>query len=251
MMLGTFSLDGKIPAEPEIVLTNCTDTAMLGNLVSMFQGNPDIRFFLVEGAEEAGIDLNADLYFLKDSGNWVLASHNTMVGVRFDDASFNPTGTEGIFSINQADDGTWSISADEAQVAHMPPSDQLLVDMAEDDIFGADADIAPTGTDADTFFIDPSVLAQGENEIVLTNFHLGTDSLELPEGMSIKDVIVDTEQDLAEVVIGQTDTAGDDIVVKLLGVAQSDLPTHEYGLESDSANDDIISHMINSGINAE
>ena len=67
-MLGTYTLDGNVPVEPEIVLSNCQDTAMLGQLVSMFEGTPDIRFFLIHEVDESAIDLAADFFFLKDSG---------------------------------------------------------------------------------------------------------------------------------------------------------------------------------------
>jgi len=250
-MLGTYILDGNVPIEPEIVLANCTDTTMLGQLVSVFQGNPEIRFFLIDDVQGNAIDLAGDLHFLKDGGNWVLANNDSLLSVLFDDAGFNPNGTEDTFSLTQVDDGSWAIATDDlAALADMPPSDQLLVDLAENDLF-VDDSVAATGTDHDSFFIDPSVLENGESEIVVSNFTVGSDTLELPEGMSVKDVIVDTEHDLTEVVIGQNDTVHDDIVVKLLGVSQPDLPMHDYGIDSDPSTDDLINHLINSGMNVD
>lgn len=248
-MLGTYILEGDVPIEPEIVLTNCTDAAMAGQLMSAFQGNPDIRFFLLQGIDEDTIDLNADFHFLRDNGNWVLANHNTMMDVFFDDAEFNPSGTEPTFSLTQAEDGSWLLTTGDElhQAAYLPPSDQLLVDMGHDDVFTDDhTDVGHTG-DPETFFIDPSVLAQGENEILITNFTLGHDTLELPDGLTIKDVVVDTEHDLTEVVLSGADTP-DDIVVKLLGVNQSDLPGHDLGLPADGDGDDLINYMIHSGL---
>nr|WP_287410700.1 hypothetical protein [Pseudodesulfovibrio sp.] len=250
-MLGTYSLEGNVPVEPEIVLANCMDTAMLGQLVSVFQGNPDIRFFLIHDAPENAVDLTGDLHFLKDGGSWVLANNNSLLGVLFDNADFNPNGTEDTFSLSQNIDGSWAVMMDNTpSLADLPPSEQLLVDLAEDNLF-VDDNVAGTSTDHDSFFIDPSVLEHGENEIIVSNFTVGSDTLELPEGMSVKDVIVDTEHDLTEVIIGQNDTGHDDIVVKLLGVSQPDLPTHDYGIDTDTSTDDLINHLISSGMNVD
>ena len=250
-MLGTYTLDGDIPVEPEIVLTNCTDTNMVGQLVSAFRGNPEVRFFLIENIDENAIDLNADFHFLKDSGDWVLANHNTMMGVLFDDASFNPMGNAGTFSLDQGEDG-WTLATgdDLAQVAYLPSNDQLLVDMDNNDIFGAETDMVHTTSEPETFFIDPSVLAQGEHEILVTNFTLGHDTLELPEGLAIKDVVVDTAHDITEVVLSGSNST-DDIVVKLMGANQPALPAHDLGLSDDSGGDDLVSHMISSGLHSD
>ena len=255
-MLGTYTLDGNVPAEPEIVLANCQDTVMLGQLVSMFAGSPEIRFFLIHEVNASAIDLAADFHFLKDSGNWVLANSDTMLDVLFDDADFNPSGSEETFSLIHLNDGSYSIATDTMHAAsHMtdlPPSDQLLVDIAEDHLFmDGHHHVDQTGTDGDSFFIDPSVLADGQSEIVLSNFTFGSNHLELADGMSIKDVVVDNEHHLTEVVIGQNDHMGDDIVVKLLGISQPDLPMHEYGIEGEHATDDLINHLIHSGMNVD
>eukprot|EP00831_Metopus_contortus_P009632 TRINITY_DN13711_c0_g1_i1.p2 TRINITY_DN13711_c0_g1~~TRINITY_DN13711_c0_g1_i1.p2 ORF type:complete len:202 (+),score=40.45 TRINITY_DN13711_c0_g1_i1:573-1178(+) len=185
-MLGTYSLDGKVPAEPEIVLSNCHDTAMLGQLVGMFAGDPDIRFFLIDTVEENAIDLNANFHFLKDGGNWVLANENTLHAVLFDDASFNPSGSEETFSLIHRHDGSYSITtnATSHEFSDLPPSEQLLVDTMEDNLF-PDDQAAHTHSDSNTLFIDPSVLAEGQNEIVVSNFTPGSDHLELPYGMSV------------------------------------------------------------------
>nr|WP_321513824.1 hypothetical protein [uncultured Pseudodesulfovibrio sp.] len=250
-MLGTYSLDGNVPVEPEIVLANCTDTAMLGHLVSVFQGNPDIRFFLIHDAPDNAVDLSGDLHFLKDGGSWVLANNNSLLPVLFDNAEFNPNGAEDTFSLTQGDDGTWAIVTDDlAALTDIPPSEQLLVDLAGDDLFVDDA-IVSTSHDHDSFFIDPSVLENGESEIIVTNFTVGSDTLELPEGMSVKDVIVDTEHDLTEVIIGLNDTVHDDIVVKLLGVSQPNLPMHDFSIDTDTSTDDLINHLIHSGRNVD
>ena len=98
-MLGTYTLDGNVPVEPEIVLANCHDTTMLGQLVGMFSGDYGIRFFLINDVAEDSVDLGADFHFLRDGGNWVLANNNHMIHVHFDDASFNPSGSEETFSM--------------------------------------------------------------------------------------------------------------------------------------------------------
>lgn len=242
-MLGTYMLDGDIPVDPEIVLANCTDTVMLGQLVSLFQGNPDIRFFLLDTMDETAIDMAADFHFLKDSGNWVLANNNTMLDVKFDDADFNPSGTEGTFSLVQEDGGY-------AIITEQFSGDQLLVDLPEDDIF---QDISDSSDDAsDTIHIDQSVLAEGENEIVVTDFTVGSDHLELGHGLSVKDVTVDTEQDFTQLVVSQADQMGDhDIIVKLMGTSQPDIPIRDYGIDQDTSTDDLINHLIQSGTNHE
>lgn len=248
MMLGTFTLDGTVPVEPEIVLTNCQDTAQLGQLVSLFSGNPDIRFFLVD-SHETDIDLSADFHFLKDSGNWVLANNNNLIDVHFDNADFNPAGSEATFSLVQDHDGSYSITSGQADVTDLPYSDQLLVDVHDNDLFMHDG-VADSAHDSDSLYIDHSVLPQGENEIVVSNFTLGSDHLELPDTLSVKDVIVDRDHDYTEVVIGGHD-AGDDIVVKLLGVSQPDIPVQGFDMDTDSATDDLISHLIHSGVTTE
>ena len=249
-MLGTYTLDGNVPVEPEIVLTNCTDTNMVGQLVSAFRGNPEVGFFLIENVNESAIDLNADFHFLKDSGNWVLANHNTLMDVLFDDAGFNPAGNEGTFSLDLAEGG-WTLVTDDApaQIAYLSPSEQLLVDLENNDIF-TEADAVHVSSDPETFFIDPSVLAQGEHEILVSNFTLGHDTLELPEGLSIKDVVVDTAHDITEVILGGENST-DDIVVKLLGVNQAALPANDFSLTDDSGGDDLVSHMISSGMHSD
>lgn len=252
-MLGTYSLDGNVPVEPEIVLANCQNTTMLGQLVSMFEGNQDIRFFLLHEIDEDSVDLGADFHFLRDGGNWVLANNDTMMDVHFDDASFNPSGSQETFSLYQTEDGSYAISTDTvAHMADIPPSEQLLIDMAENDIFAPGHEhVDHIDSDGDSLYVDPSVLSDGQSEIVVTNFTFGSDHLELSEGLSIKDVVVDNEHQLTEVVIGQADHAGDDIVVKLLGISQPDLPMHEYGIEGEHTTDDLINHLIHSGMNTE
>ncbi|BDQ38874.1 hypothetical protein SYK_32340 [Pseudodesulfovibrio nedwellii] len=229
-MLGTFVLKDGIPSEPDIVLANCRDSAMLGRLVSMFSNHSDIRFFLVENVDDMGLDLNADLHFLKDGGNWVLANNDTLVDVLFDRANFNPAGSEGTFLIVPEEGGYALITSDDE------PGQ-----MFSDDFLFVAHTVAGVDDDSDGFFIDPSVLENGEDKIVVSDFHFGSDVLELPLGMYIKDVLVDHEHDFTEVIIGQIDALHDDIVVKLLGVSQFDMPTSHMDMAGDQ---DAVNSMI-------
>jgi hypothetical protein len=237
-MLGTFTLDGNVPVDPEIVLSDCRDTAMLGRLVGMFAADAEIRFFLLPDVDRAAVDLGADFHFIKDSGDWVLANSNTMHDVLFDDAGLN-TG---------ADDPGADL-----------PHDSLLVDLPEHNIF-ADGHVhmdgpaghsggheLHAGENADGLFIDPSALDHGQSEIVVSNFTLGSNHLELPDNLSVKDVVVDNEHDLTSVILAQNDHTGDDIVVKLLGVSHPDMPGHDIHVDADHSGDDLITHLIHSG----
>lgn len=252
-MVGTYALDGNVPVDPEIVVSHCQDTATLGQLVTMFDHNPDIRFFLVDTIDESHIDSSGDLYFLKDGGNYVLASNNTIIDVVFDNADFNPSGTENTFSLSHDDNGTWSIETDQpVDLAMLAPSDQLLVDINEEGIF-VDQHVTDTHHDHDSFFIDPSVLQDGESEIIVNDFHVGSNVLELPDDLSIKDVIVDNDHDLTELVLSHNDATAheSDIIVKLMGVSLPDLPDQDFGLDAENSTDDLINHLIHSGQNIE
>ncbi|MBG0791394.1 MAG: hypothetical protein H0S80_12955 [Desulfovibrionaceae bacterium] len=250
-MLGTYILEDNQPSQPEIALANCADTTMLGHLVSMFQDNPHVHFFLLHEMDENAVDLADEFHFVKNEGTWMLANNDSILEVFFDDASFNPEGSEGVFSLDRSDDGSWIILVGQsASAENMPADDPPLVSTVEDDIF-TDRNVMEESSDSELFFVDPSVLANGENEIVFSNFTVGSDLLELREGLSVKDVIVYDEQELTEVVIGRSDEPADDIVVKLLGVSQSDLPTYEFGVDGDRAADDLINHLIQSSLNAD
>ncbi|MGE4422244.1 MAG: hypothetical protein AB7D39_08105 [Pseudodesulfovibrio sp.] len=261
-MLGTYTLDGNVPVDPEIVLSDCHDTAMLGQLVDMFAGDADIRFFLLPDVDRAAIDLGADFHFIKDTGNWVLANSNVMHPVLFDDAGFNPGGHEGTFSISLLDDGSYAVNTGPAADPGADlPHDALLVDLPEHDLFvdghtahlhghseaHMDGHGLHAGANEGGLFIDPSVLGHGQSEIVVTNFTLGSNHLELPDNMSVKDVVVDNEHDLTSVILSQNDHVGDDIVVKLLGVSHPDMPAHDFHVDANHSGDDLITHLIHSG----
>lgn len=253
-MLGTYTLDGKAPVDPEIVLSNCQDTAMLGRLVGMFADNDDVRFFLVHGIDQNAVDLGADFHFVKDSGAWVLANNDNMIPVLFDDPSLSTSGPEGTFSLVHLDDGSWSIDT-HAQAALPdadipdPTGDQLLVDSEAHDIFVGDH-VIHTDTESGSVYIDPSILQDGNGEIVVTNFVVGQDTLELPQDMFVRDVSVDGDHNLTELIIGQLDAPDghDDIVVKLLNALPDpgEIPSSPVNLDSGSDIDQLIQHIIDS-----
>lgn len=105
-----------------------------------------------------------------------------------------------------------------------------------------------TGEGNDIIHIDQSVLTgKGESEIVVTDFQLGTDALELGDGMSVKDIISGTQDSInyTEVLVG--DDQGHDVVVKLLGVSKADLSEHQTPVEAGAGHDDLIQFLIDSG----
>ena len=245
-MLGTYILEDDVPAQPEIVLADCRDATMLGQLVSMFSDDPQVRFFVLPDVDRDAVNLGADFHFIKDNGDWVLSNDNALHNVLFDDAGFNPGGHQATFSLSPQADGATDLGAD-------LPHHALLVDMPENDIF-ADG-TAPHGggqaihaaSDSGGLFIDPSVLGDGQHEIVINDFNWGGNHLELPEHMSIKDVVVDDAHDLTSVLIGSNDRADGDIVVRLPGVSHTDIPAHELHMDADHATDDLINHLIHAG----
>lgn len=245
-MLGTYILDEDVPTQPEIVLADCRDTTMLDQLVSMFSDDPQIRFFVLPDVERDAVNLGADFHFIRDNGDWVLSNGNTLHNVLFDDAGFNPGGHQATFSLPLPVDGAADLGVE-------LPHDVLLVDMPEDDIFANgraphESLHAPQADpDSDGLFIDPSVLGDGQHEIVVNDFTWGGNHLELPEHMSIKDVMVDDAHDLTSVLIGSNDRADNDIVVRLPGVPHPDIPAHELQMDAAHSTDDLINHLIHAG----
>lgn len=262
-MLGTYILEDDVPAQPEIVLADCRDTTMLGQLVGMFSDDPQVRFFVLPDVDRDAVNLGADFHFIKDNGDWVLSNGDHLHNVLFDDAGFNPGGHEGTFSLSLLDDGSYALDTGHPDPGADLPHDALLVDLPEHDLFvdghaahaahaaHADGHALHAGTDADGLFIDPSVLGHGQSEIVVSNFTVGSNHLELPDNLSVKDVVVDHEHDLTSVIIAQNDHAGDDIVVKLLGVSHPDMPAHDFHIDADHSGDDLITHLIHSGRHVE
>ena len=126
-----------------------------------------------------------------------------------------------------------------------------------DFIFGGDGDdtinagsgnnYVITGEGNDTILIDRSALSDGDDMIVVEDFHVGTDALELGDGMSVKDITSHTDNsiDYTEVIVG--DDQGNDVIVKLLGVTQTELTDHQTTISDPNTADDLIQFMIDSG----
>jgi len=254
-MLGIYSLENGAPIDPEIVLANCKDPAMLGQVVQVFQNNGDIRFFLINGIDGDNTDFGNDLYFIKDNGNWILAADNTMIDVRFDDSSFNPTGTESSFSIIQGDDGAFELVLGETITE---PEDMLLTDGndflihegSDEILIEEGGDASPSDNETDTIIIDQSALNgdPSSNMMVIEDYNAGTDSLSMQESMIIKAVnsYCDTKDHIeyTEVMMGDND--GNDTVVRLLGVSRENLEQFSSNVDTDTKADDLIQYMIDS-----
>jgi VCBS repeat-containing protein len=130
--------------------------------------------------------------------------------------------------------------------------DDLLVGGTGDDIFapGSGRDVIHTGDGHDTIIIDPSVLADGGGEITVEDFAVGTDAIGLRDGMHIDTINYGTTEDnidYADVLV--SDDSGSHVVVKLLGVSQTDLSDHETAVTHDDHVDDLLQYMIDSGAN--
>ena len=132
----------------------------------------------------------------------------------------------------------------------------LLVGGAGNDLFIVGVgDTVEAGSSADddwghdTIFIDQSVLADGGGEIVVKDFNVNTDTLELGEGLSISDVIVGDENGDTQLVLSNENPgAGDDVIVKLLGVSRTDFGQGDDQplISTDNTTDTLIDMMINS-----
>ena len=75
---------------------------------------------------------------------------------------------------------------------------------------------------------------------------MGSDTLQLDHGITIRDVIFHSDSDFTELIIGGPDSFSNDadVVVKLLGVTQFELFAHDPGLAHSNSIDDLIQHMI-------
>lgn len=96
----------------------------------------------------------------------------------------------------------------------------------------------------DTIIIDPSVLGDGSNELIINDFHDG-DTLELKGDTVVKDIVADESGDFTQLLIGDDGSSNNDVIVKLMGVnpVQLDATTH---VDVDTQADDLIQYMIDS-----
>lgn len=125
----------------------------------------------------------------------------------------------------------------------------LLVGGSSDDlILVGTGDEVYTSYGHDTIFIDQSVLAEGGGEIVVKDFNVDHDTLQLEEGLSISDVIVGDENGDTQLILtsDNPDAVGDDVVVKLLGVNRVDFMDENPVVDTHTSADTLIEMMINS-----
>jgi hypothetical protein len=250
-MLGIYSLEDDVPVGPEIVLANCKDPSMLGQMLSVFENSDHVRFFLASNVDEGNLELGNNLHFVKDHGNWVLAMGDDYVDVLFNDNSFNPAGNHGSFKIVPGEDGSSSLRINDT--THITENGDfflsddtlpLLINGATDELMLASSSDDDNGPH--TIHIAQSALAEAGNEHVVENFSVG-DTLELKEGLSIKDITWDTNEDQTDytlILVGDDD--GNHTAVKLLGVSQADLSAHQTDVDVGTTTDDLIQHMIDS-----
>lgn len=252
-MLGIYYLEDGIPTDPEIVLAGNKDPDMFGQMLRVFESNEHIRFFLINGENENSFELGTDLHFVKDNSDWVLAAGNDFVEVIFDDSSFNQAGNHGSFDIVHSDDGSISLRINEPNdisedTDSRPPEESpapLLIDDTNDNaIF---AHVEESESSPSTIYIAPSALTENNSEYIVNNFNAG-DTLELEEGLTIDNIIwndSDEEVDYTQILV--SDDVGNHIVVKLMGVSQTDLSEHMTDVDAGTTADDLIQLMIDSG----
>ncbi|MBI9081454.1 MAG: hypothetical protein JEY79_17145 [Pseudodesulfovibrio sp.] len=250
-MLGIYSLEGDVPVGPEIVLANCKDPAMLGQMLSVFENSDHVRFFLASNIDEETLELGNNLHFVKDHGNWVLAMGDDYVEVLFNDNNFNSTGNHGSFEIVPGEDGTSALKIndpahiiDDSNVFLSDDTLPLLINETTDELMLASSSDDENGPH--TIHIAQSALAETGNEHVVENFSVG-DTLELKDGLTIKDITWDTNEDQTDytlILVGDDD--GNHAAVKLLGVSQADLSAHQTDVDVGTTTDDLIQHMIDS-----
>ncbi len=125
--------------------------------------------------------------------------------------------------------------------------DQLFGGHGDDVIVtGQGHDLVHTGEGSDVIHIDPSVLDDG-NSVTVEDYTLGTDSLELGDGLKINDVIYDDDNSVTRLLISD-EHGGHDVVVDLLGVTRTDLSHFESHVDPSGGQvDDLIQYLIDSG----
>jgi VCBS repeat-containing protein len=127
----------------------------------------------------------------------------------------------------------------------------LLVGGGGDDLIYAGSDhdqvLASTGSDTvelgsgnDTIFIDQSVLAEGGGEMVVTDFNVHQDVLELGDGLNVYDI--DMDQTDTQIVIGNED--GSQFTVILEGVTPQSFDHMGHVDVSDTTTDSLIQMLI-------
>jgi Ca2+-binding RTX toxin-like protein len=107
-------------------------------------------------------------------------------------------------------------------------------------IAGTGYDEVTLGSGHDTIFIDQSVLADGGGEMVVSDFNVRQDVLELGDGLSSYEITNGT-QDFTQLVISDGEH---DIVVKLLGVTPADFTSHNPVVDTNTTADSLIQMLV-------
>jgi len=245
-MLGIYRLaeDGS-PTDPEIILPSTHDAVLVNSLLTTFETDQDIRFFLIPNGGDMDIDFGRQLHFVPNGHAWELSvgelDNSRYADVRFDDPTFNPTSGEGgLLLPHDQDTETAMMTMDGSDVVKM---DELFHGGENDDLLlGVQADVHHTvGTD-NAIHIDPSILA--DTGISAGEHLLGATALAPGQGMAIKGITYG--EDLTQLLVGDSD-GGHEVVVNLLGVNRADLSGFETGITPDTPVDDLIQYLIDSG----
>jgi len=202
-MLGIYSIEDGEPTNPEIILTNSHDASLLGNVLKTFEGDQDVRFFLISDAGGKHIsaqDAQSELNFVKSGGNWELAMGDKHVDIQFDESEFNPNREEATFRFETNEDGSMSVEIDDQLrsnddddfndlVASVRSVDDGTADYSTDFTEGDDA-VSIAG-DVDIADVDSAQMSSAT--VVLTNAQdgdvLNADSL--PDGMTAEVIEAD------------------------------------------------------------
>uniref|UniRef100_UPI0004784E19 tandem-95 repeat protein n=1 Tax=Desulfovibrio oxyclinae TaxID=63560 RepID=UPI0004784E19 len=170
---------------------------------------------------------------------------------------------DGVFHGGDGNDIAYGMEGDD--VLHGGDGDDLLVggngaDLlnggdGNDLLFGGDGNdtiLASGGNDRvhlgageDSIFIDPSLLTDG-NEIVVEDYNVREDSIQLAEGMSIESMSYDSDNGLAQLLVSE-DSGEQEVVVKLMGMSRADFDQFDTTVHADVQPDDLVQHVIDSG----
>jgi len=244
-MLGVYRLYKNHPVEPEIVLTNCTNPAMVDQIMQMTSANEDVHFFLMESDSQC-LTNDSQLFFIKDGCNWTIAFEDTLLKIWFDDASFNPKGSEMTFAVLENLNGKTETVTNEPSTLSV---DDLLAN-SEDDIQLSSRDNSGIHEDSNPpLIIDPSVLTNSQEVHEINDERPALlDALDLPEGTTIKTLNTTSADDglilYTELLVA--DALGTNTFYRLLGVSPQSFEEYEAELNYTSTTEGLILYMIDS-----
>ncbi|MEF2232173.1 MAG: cadherin-like domain-containing protein, partial [Pseudodesulfovibrio sp.] len=206
-----------------------------------------------------GGDGNDTLYGDFDSSGWSTdhidggAGHDLIIGGGANDTLSGGDGNDTIYGAYE-NDTAWSSDHIDGGAGHDllvggHGNDTLYGGAGNDTILGGDDhdliiasggyDQVTLGDGNDTIFIDQSVLADGE--MIVSDFNVHHDVLELGDGLSISDIIIDDTHDYTQLLISNGES---DIVVKLLGVTPADFAANSLVVDTDTHADSLIQMLI-------